>query len=202
MYKNVNDYEQLYLVSENDDSANAMLFDKYKPIVISIAKKYYSYANERYELDDFIQEGYIGLSKAISSFNESCNVLFYTFAIVCIERQIKSYHRKNNSLKSHFFDTAYSLDAEYDACLLSDTIEDVHDSNNPFVNFNINSINTDLIIFKNNLDIRNSMIFELRYNGFKYKEISTLLDIPIGIVDNCIHFCKNKLKNSIVKDYL
>ena len=36
MYKDINDYEQLYLVSENDDIAKERLFNKYKPIIISI----------------------------------------------------------------------------------------------------------------------------------------------------------------------
>ena len=37
-----------------------------------------------------------------------------------------------------------------------------------------------------------SLVFELRYNGFKYKEISTLLGITISSVDNCVHYIKMK----------
>ena len=38
-YKNINDYEQLYLIRENDDEAKDTVFHKYKPIIISIASK-------------------------------------------------------------------------------------------------------------------------------------------------------------------
>ncbi len=194
MYKDINDYEQLYLVSENDDIAKERLFNKYKPIIISIAKKYINYSNNKFDMEDLIQEGYIGLNRAISSFNEHEGVLFYTFSVVCIERQIKSYYRSYCALKNYYLNNAYSLDLEIDNMLLSDIIKDPSISSNPVKSFDNTYLQDKLIEFKNNLDFRHSMVFELRYNGFKYREISELLDIPISIVDNCIHFCKEKLK--------
>lgn len=112
MYKNLNDYEQLYLVCENDEYAREKIFNKYKPIIVSIAKKYLTYSNNRFDLDDLVQEGYIGLNRAISSFNEKENVLFYTFSVVCIERQIKSYYRQFKTLKNYHFYNSCSLDME------------------------------------------------------------------------------------------
>lgn len=194
-YKTINDYEQLYLIGEKDEDSINTIFEKYKPIVVSIAKKYYSKSNYHCgELDDFIQEGYIGLDKAIKSFKEGYNVLFYTFCLVCIERQIKGFCRGFSALKNENINTALSLDLEREENIkLLDSYKDDSICSNPdhfleeITNFN------KLIKFKNDLTFKQSLIFELRYNGFKYKEISKLLDIPISTVDNCIHVCKQKL---------
>ncbi len=194
MYKDINDYEQLYLVSENDDEAKENIFNKYKPIIISIAKKYLKYTNNRFDLDDLIQEGYIGLNRAINSFNEKEGVLFYTFSVVCIERQIKSYYRSYRTLKNQNFYSSYSLDMEIDDMTLGNIIEDKSIVNNPILYLDNSYLNKKLIDFKHSLSFRNSLVFELRYNGFKYREIAQLLDISISIVDNSIHHCKEKLK--------
>ena len=194
MYKNLNDYEQLYLVCENDEYAKEKIFNKYKPIIVSIAKKYLIYANNRFDLDDLIQEGYIGLNRAISSFDDKENVLFYTFSIVCIERQIKSYYRQFKTLKNYHFYNSYSLDMEIDDMTLSDIVEDKSILNSPTLFLDNSCLEEELINFKHSLDFRTSLVFELRYNGFKYREIADLLDISIGIVDSSIHNCKERLK--------
>lgn len=194
MYKNLNDYEQLYLVCENDEYAKEKIFNKYKPIIVSIAKKYLIYSNNRFDLDDLIQEGYIGLNRAISSFDDKENVLFYTFSIVCIERQIKSYYRQFKTLKNYHFYNSYSLDIEIDDMTLSDIVEDKSILNSPTLFLDNSCLEEELINFKHSLDFRTSLVFELRYNGFKYREIADLLDISIGIVDSSIHNCKERLK--------
>lgn len=197
MYKNLNDYEQLYLVCENDEYAKEKIFNKYKPIIVSIAKKYLTYSNNRFDLDDLIQEGYIGLNRAISSFNDKENVLFYTFSIVCIERQIKSYYRQYKTLKNYHFYNSYSLDMEIDDMTLSDIVEDKSILNSPTLFLDNSCLEEELINFKHSLDFRTSLVFELRYNGFKYREIADLLDISIGIVDSSIHNCKERLKKCL-----
>lgn len=196
-YKNVNDYETLYLIGENDEDSMNRLFRKYKPIIISIAKKYHSKMNYHCgELEDFIQEGYIGLNRAIKSFGECRNVLFYTFSVVCIERQIKSYCRSFLSLKNEHINNALSMDFELEENLkLLDSFCDDSVSSNPDLYIEETIVLNDLIHFKNSLSWKQGLIFELRYNGFKYKEISKLLDIPISTVDNCLHICRKKLSN-------
>ena len=197
MYKNLNDYEQLYLICENDEYAKEKIFNKYKPIIIAIAKKYLTYSNNRFDLDDLIQEGYIGLNRAISSFDDKENVLFYTFSIVCIERQIKSYYRQFKTLKNYHFYNSYSLDMEIENMTLSDIVEDKSILNSPALFLDNSCLEEELINFKHSLDFRTSLVFELRYNGFKYREIADLLDISIGIVDSSIHNCKERLKRCL-----
>ena len=70
--------------------------------------------------------------------------------------------------------------------------EDVNSLNNPITYLESDLLFNKIINFKNSLPMIQSLVFELRYNGFKYKEIASLLDISISVVDNCIHICRNK----------
>ena len=54
-YRDLNDYELIYMVEENDD-ARELLFDKYKPIVKKMASKYKMEASKvGLDIDDLIQ---------------------------------------------------------------------------------------------------------------------------------------------------
>lgn len=200
-YKNINDYEQLYLIRENDDEAKNIIFEKYKPIIFSLASKYYNKSKLfGVDIDDLCQEGYIGLAKAIKSFKENMNACFYTFCTVCIERQMKTYCIRYNSNKNKIMNNACSLDMEIaDNITGIDVIEDKDHLHNPFI-YLTNSFNNNYLIgFKHSLPLTESLIFELRYNGFKYKEIANLLDVSTSCVDNCIHKIKVKLKKVLNK---
>ena len=201
-YKNINDYEQLYLISENDDIAKELMFNKYRPIILSIANKHYTkLINRRIDLEDLVQEGYIGLFSAMNCFSEKANTCFYTFCMICIDRQIRSYCRKYTSPKNEIINTSYSIDLHNDTkdLINIDEKDDELSIRNPEVYFSNNLLYEKLISFKNELPIQESLVFELRCNGFKYKEIAKLLDISISRVDNCIHIFKEKFTNIVDK---
>ena len=81
MYNDQNDYELLYLVSENNEDAKELFYKKYKPIIEMKASKYKKYAESKgYDFNDLVQEGMIGLSQAINDFSEQKDVQFNTFA--------------------------------------------------------------------------------------------------------------------------
>ena len=127
----------------------------------------------RIEYEDLVQEGLIALNEAINKYNERSGVLFYTFLCVCVERRILTYCRKMNSSKHYLLNT--SLDDEY--------IYSVSDNDVFEAYFNEINLERKFVSFKNLFDIVESNIFELRYNGFSYKEISKLLDIPVSTID-------------------
>ena len=75
MYKNENDNELLYLISENNEDAKDVFYEKYKEIIEIKAKKYASFLNSKgYELGDLVQEGMIGLSHRESVMWSATNV--------------------------------------------------------------------------------------------------------------------------------
>lgn len=197
MYKNINDYEQLYLISENEDEKQ-VLYEKYRPIVLSIAERYHSLIRNKSDLEDFIQEGYIGIESAIKSFNEDEGVLFYTFCVICIERQIRSYYRKLTTKRNEVLNKAYSLELNIDDFALEDLIADTDFNSNPTNYIDDEEFYKKINDFKYSLEFKYSLVFELRINGFKYREISKLLDISLSTVENYMRFCKIKFKQCFI----
>ena len=174
-YKKYNDYELIYMVRENDDAYLKVLYDKYYPMIRSIAYHYYqAYPNYGYELDDFIQEGFLSFQKALNQFNEEKDVLFYTFACVCIHRGFISFCRKISfSNKNIPFMNSVSIEEI--------SIEDKKsDIDTIFSTYEFEKV-CNQILFELPDDL--GCLFELRYNGFNYREIGILLDIPRSTVD-------------------
>lgn len=200
-YKNINDYEQIYLIRENDEEARMVVFNKYKPIVISIANKYYDFfKGYGIDMEDLIQEGMVGLYHAVDAFKDDQSACFYTFSSLCIEREIKSYCRKFTSKKNQILNTAYSID-KYDDEEINIYSNIIIDNSiyNPDIYLDNNYIYDELIKFKNKLPLKQSLVFELRFNGFKYREISSLLDISINSVDLYLKKCKENLIKYLYK---
>ena len=82
------------LVSENNEDAKELFYNKYKPIIEMKAKKLSKIAQSKgYDYNDLVQEGMIGLTNAINSFSDQKDVQFSTFANLCIERQMFSFIR-------------------------------------------------------------------------------------------------------------
>lgn len=187
-YKKINDYEVVYMVRENDEEARKIIFNKYIPIVRRIASDHLALAKmARIEYEDLVQEGLIALNEAINKYNERSGVLFYTFLCVCVERRILTYCRKMNSSKHYLLNT--SLDDEY--------IYSVSDNDVFEAYFNEINLERKFVSFKNLFDIVESNIFELRYNGFSYKEISKLLDIPVSTIDGKLCKIRRILKETL-----
>ena len=84
-YSNMNDEELIELIKSGDKYAIDFLIEKYKDLVNMKVSKYFMIGAEK---EDIIQEGMIGLFKAIQSFNSEKQNSFKTFAGLCIERQM------------------------------------------------------------------------------------------------------------------
>ena len=79
-YDEVNDYELLSIVADNED-ATEILFKKYRPLIVGIARKFYSsIKNNGCDFNDFVQEAMIAFSMAINTFDEKKDVSFLILA--------------------------------------------------------------------------------------------------------------------------
>ena len=199
MYNDENDYELLYLVSESNEEAKDIFFEKYRPLVETTANKYYHYVkNKGYELNDLIQEGLLGLNNAIQDFKHQKNVKFITFASVCIERQIQSFIRNVTRQKHRALNESLSIDNDIKGRPLLDILFDPQNLN-PEDSF-INDEEEEELIngIKKILTDKEFEVFELRIQGFSYQEIAKLLNISTKSVDGTIYRIKNKI-NTIKK---
>lgn len=194
-YKDVNDYEMLYLIGEKDEEAEKILFGKYRNLIMKIAPKYLPFASPRGgEFEDLVQEGYLGLYSAIKNYNPYNHTLFYTFASVCIERQMATYCRRLSANKQEILNYSYSLDITPDDARdpFLETIPG--DEKEPLQKLVISDQIQDIIEFKNRLSFDMACVFELRLNGFTYQEIATLLDFPRSKVDSALCQIRHRLR--------
>ncbi len=90
--------EELAVASQKGDaSACEILLDRYKGTVREIARAYFLIGADG---DDVIQEGMIGLYKAVLGYDAERDASFGTFASLCIRRQIVSAVRSASRLKN------------------------------------------------------------------------------------------------------
>ena len=198
MYKDHNDYELLYLVSENNEDAKEIFFDKYKPVVELKAKKLYPYVmNKGYELNDLIQEGMIGLSQAINDYKEQKNVQFSTFASICIERQIMTFVRDVNRQKHKILNDSLSIDstiAKKGRPLMA--IAFAEKNRNPEDSLIELEEEVEMLDkIKSVLTDNDYEVCELRLQGFSYQEMALLLNTTRKSIDGTISRIKSKISN-------
>ncbi len=98
--------EELVLLSRNDASVMDFLLNKYKGMVLATGKSLFILGGDS---DDLVQEGMIGLFKAIRDFDESRNIKFSTFAQLCIKRNIYTAISKSNSLNNEPLNKGVSI---------------------------------------------------------------------------------------------
>ena len=192
-YKKYNDYELVYMVRENDEYSNKLLFEKYVPIILSITNRYYKqYNGLGYDYEDFYQEALAAFYKAISNYDESKETLFYSFVVLCIKRHMLSFCRNiSNGTKNI---ANYNL-TPLDDVVLVDSSSDVDSYIDK--SFLVDSIKN--IIYS--LSFESSCILELKINGFTYKEIGVLLDMPSSTVEYKNRKSKKMLLNMLNKLY-
>ena len=198
MYKNENDNELLYLISENNEDAKDVFYEKYKEIIEIKAKKYANFLNSKgYELGDLVQEGMIGLSQAIVDFKEQNNVQFSTFANICIDRQMYSFIRNITRDKHRILNDSLSIDTTTDNSgrPLIDLLFDDKNVNPEDSFIEMEEKNELFNKVKEVLTESEYNVFELRMQGFTYKEIGILLNMTPKAVDGCISRIKNKVQN-------
>jgi RNA polymerase sporulation-specific sigma factor len=194
-YSDMNDYELLSYVSE-DGSANEMIFQKYKPLIVETANKMYVYCKKMgIEVNDLIQEGMVGLSNAINTFSESHETTFYTYASRCINRKIISYIIRMGRLKNKILNDSVFLEL-YDEDQSNGFGKSLADNSYNPENILINEESKQEIldIIDNNLTEFEKEVINLKINGFKYKEIADMLGKDVKYIDNCIQKIKNKIR--------
>ena len=187
---NLNDYELLEYINSNNEEAHNLMFEKYKPLIISIAKKNKLSASKYgYEMNDLIQEGMIGLSSAINTFDTNMNVKFYTLARVCIERKIMDLFKRASREKYRVLNESIPIvNDEYD---LENMIGD--DESDP-LNIIVNTDEENNLfnkIYKSLTDTERQ-VFELRKKGFSNEEIANLLNKTRKQIDNTMQRIRKK----------
>ncbi len=103
----IEDIKLIEKASLGEEWAENALLERYTNLVRTMARIYYVAGAE---LEDVIQEGMIGLFKAIRSYDADREASFKTYAETCIKRQILSAIRKANTQKNQILNESFSID--------------------------------------------------------------------------------------------
>lgn len=107
-YEEMTDEELIDQLREGDRQVMDYICDKYKNLVRSKAKSMYILGGDS---EDLIQEGMIGLFKAVRDYDCGRDASFYTFADLCISRQMYTAVQASQRLKHAPLNSYVSLDS-------------------------------------------------------------------------------------------
>ena len=198
-YNVMNDEELIELIKSGDKYAIDFLIEKYKDLVRRKTKSMYILGADH---DDLLQEGMIGLFKAIRDYDAGRDASFYTFAELCITRQVYTAVQASNRKKHSFLNTYVSLyegkDAKDDEPLELIQALVSNDTRNP----------EEMVIDRENLEhLENCIeqelspfekqVLELYLTGMSYTEIARVLGKTDKATDNAMQRVKAKIKKFI-----
>lgn len=191
----INDNELIELSHNKNEEAINILIDKYKPIINKIIKELlYKYEIKGIDYNDLYQEGMLGLMNAIEHYNTSKNILFYTFACVCIKSSIISELRRTFRNKNKYFNESVSFEELTDkSSLINDLFVDSN-SNPDSILINREEEKEFIDNFKNILTLREKEVFELKMNDFTNDEIAAVTNKSKKEIENTLFRIKSKYK--------
>ncbi len=200
-YENKKDEELISIIHSGDKKALEYLINKYKEIVNMKVGKYFIIGAEK---EDIIQEGMIGLFKAVKNFDNTKQNSFKTFANLCIERQlitaIKTSNRQKHIPLNSYLSLNTSAYEDDDNILLMDIL------NNNSVEDPLETITKKEYykVVENTID-KSLSNFEkqvlTRYiQGESYISIANELNTPVKSIDNAIQRIRKKAVKNITEE--
>ena len=195
-YDNIKDEDLIEIIKSGDKNAFEYLINKYKELVNIKVSKYFLIGAER---DDIVQEGLIGLFKAIKSYKSDMKNSFKSFANMCIERQLITAIKSSNRQKHMPLNSYLSLnisaydeeDGKSDTSLIdifnTTLIEDPLDTITKKEYYK----NIEDTIDKSLSDFEKKVLNKY-INGKSYLEIAEDLDTPVKSIDNAIQRIRKK----------
>ena len=178
-----NDEYYVDLVRKGDETACEYLLDKYKPTVRVVTRSFYLVGAEG---EDIVQEGMIGLYKAICSYSSDKNVPFAAYAKLCIRSQIITAIKNASRMKHKPLNEYVSIE---DQNLLSMEVGGPEEQFITEESYEILSNKINDILSKFEISV-----LQLYLGGKTYREISELLDKDIKAIDNALQRIKSKLR--------
>ena len=195
------DEEIIENVREGEASGIDELFERYKDVVRSIASTMYLIGGEN---DDLIQEGMIGLFKAVQEYDPGRDASFGTFARLCITRQIYS-AVKASSRKKHIplntYVSLYEENKDDDESGRSVEVQDMLRAGNAtdpeqVVLSNEKSEEIERAI-EQELSPLEKNVLELYVTGMSYSDIADVLGKNEKAMDNAIQRIRGKLRKDL-----
>ncbi len=199
-YENIPDEKLIEQIRLGDLGAQNYLLEKYRNIVNMKANKFFLIGAES---DDMVQEGMIGLFKAIKSFDLEKNNSFKTFANLCIERQLITAIKTSNRQKHLPLNSSFSLNTSAYDENDDTTVMEILDTN--FVEDPLDTITKREYLefvesrIDENLSFFEKQVLNRYIQGESYVDIAEKLNSPVKSIDNAIQRIRKKANKAITE---
>ena len=196
-FEKMSENDIINLAQKRENAAMEYLLEKYKPLGRQKTRKLFLIDGDK---DDLIQEGMIGLFKAVRDYQVGKDAAFRTFADLCISRQLYSAIKKSNRLKNQPLNSYVSIysDEFSDADELAGDRTVISSGSD-----NIANPEAIMIDRENAIDMQNKMFDKLskmerevlkRYlEGMTYQEIAADMEKSPKSIDNALQRIKGKI---------
>ena len=197
IYKSAKDEELVLMAQSGDEAAQEYLLDKYKSLVRAKSRAYFLIGADS---EDIIQEGMIGLYKAVRDYNEEKNASFRSFAELCVNRQMITAIKAATRQKHQPLNSYVSLNKPvYEEESEQTYMDFLQSSSGSLLNPEALLIGQENKRFLENQKVKNLSSFETRVlvlylQGRSYFEIANVLDKPEKSIDNALQRVKKKLE--------
>lgn len=189
MYSGYSDEKLIELIASDDKTAFDMLISRYKGLVRSRARKFFLTGGD---MEDLVQEGMIGLYKAVKDYKSDKSTKFSTFAFNCVNKMILSAVKKDTTLKNRPLNNAVSLaDFKGSSGKREDSPEEIV----------IGKEDEEEMLLKLSkiLSGFEYRVIKLYMDGLSHAEMSEALSRDEKAIDNALTRAKQKIKKSFEK---
>jgi len=197
IYKSAKDEELVLMAQKGDDAAQEHLLNKYKSLVRAKSRAYFLIGADT---EDIIQEGMIGLYKAVRDYNEERNASFRSFAELCVNRQMITAIKAATRQKHQPLNSYVSLNKPvYEEESEQTYMDFLQSSSDSLLNPETLLIGQENKHFLEDQMVKKLSSFETRVlvlylQGRSYFEIAHVLDKPEKSIDNALQRVKKKLE--------
>jgi len=192
----INDFDNILdRARRGDNWAVEAVFEQYKGLVRAKSRSYFLIGADN---EDLIQEGMIGLYKAVRDYKPERHASFTSFAEICVTRQIITAIKTATRLKHLPLNTYISLSQN------SVGGEADNSTDNLMVGTTASDPETMLIDRERTLSFKNELkrilseleisVLSLYLKGEPYSEMSARLNKPVKSIDNALQRVKKKLE--------
>ena len=177
-----------------DNEAEARLLDKYKPLVKAKSRAYFLIGADT---EDIIQEGMIGLFKAIRDYQEEKDSSFYHFAEICISRQMYTAMEASQRKKHAPLNSYVSLDEEPDndgQIPLTEVLQSLTNGNPEDMVIDQENVEAFQKKIEKCLSKMEKEVLALTLQGLDYHQVAQIMDKSPKSIDNALQRIKGKLR--------
>lgn len=203
-YEKFSDDELILRLRDGESAITDYIMDKYKNLVRNKAKSMYILGADR---EDLIQEGMIGLFKAIRDYDTGRDASFYTFADLCVSRQMytavqaagRQKHAPLNTYISLYADSFENGSEDGEGRELFDSISSQLEKSPEELLIDKENVEVLEKIMEKELSSFEKQVLDLYLTGMRYSQIAKVLGRDGKSTDNALQRIKAKLKKAIQK---